>query len=62
MSSKHRKEKSYNMHGMRSILNVFTSRHRFVIQPYHFLCDERGAHRLDVSNSSNIYKTKKNTQ
>ena len=31
MSSKQRKEKFYSTHGMRSILSVFTSKHRFVI-------------------------------
>ena len=40
------REKSYNIHGMRSILSVFTSRHRFVIKPYRFLCDEWGIHWL----------------
>ena len=35
MSSKHRREESYNTHGMRSILSVFISRHRFVIKPYY---------------------------
>ena len=31
MSSKQRKEKFYSTHGMRNILSVFTSKHRFVI-------------------------------
>ena len=35
MSSKQRREKSYSIHGMRSILSAFISRHRFVIKPYH---------------------------
>ena len=31
MSSKQRREKFYNIHGMRSIFSVSTSRHQFVI-------------------------------
>ena len=34
MSSKQRKEKSYNIHGMQSISSVFISRHQFAIKPY----------------------------
>ena len=30
-SSEQRRENFYSMHGMQSILNVFTSKHRFVI-------------------------------
>ena len=50
MSSKQRREKSYNIHGMRSILSVFTSRHRFVIlnKALSILMDELGAHWLFI--------------
>ena len=34
MSSKRRKEKSYRIHGMQSILSAFISRHLFAIKPY----------------------------
>ena len=34
MSSKRRKEKSYSIHGMQSILSAFISRHQFAIKPY----------------------------
>ena len=34
MSSKQRKEKSYSIHGMQSILSAFISRHQFAIKPY----------------------------
>ena len=34
MSSKRRKEKSYSIHGMHSILSAFISRHQFAIKPY----------------------------
>ena len=34
MSSKRRKEKSYSIHGMRSILSAFISRHQLAIKPY----------------------------
>ena len=34
MSSKRRKEKSYSIHGMQSILGTFISRHQFTIKPY----------------------------
>ena len=36
MSSKRRKEKSYSIHGMQSILSAFISRHQFAIKPYDF--------------------------
>ena len=34
MSSKRRKEKSYSIHGMQSILSAFISRHQSAIKPY----------------------------
>ena len=34
MSSKRRKEKSYSIHGMQSILSAFINRHQFAIKPY----------------------------
>ena len=34
MSSKWRKEKSYSIHGMQSILSAFINRHQFAIKPY----------------------------
>ena len=34
MSSKRRKEKSYSIHGMQSILSAFISRHQFPVKPY----------------------------
>ena len=44
MSSKQRKEKFYSTRGMRSILSVFTSERRFVIEFYQLLGDESSIH------------------
>ena len=43
MSSKRRKEKSYSIHGMQSILSAFISRHQFAIKPYDFYGTNRAS-------------------
>ena len=66
MSSKRRREKSYSIHGMQSILSAFINRHQFAIKPY----DSYGTNRAtmipmgqigqalvvysDISNSSDM--------
>ena len=64
MSSKRRKEKSYSIHGMQSILSAFISRHQFAIKPY----DSYGTNRAStgclfryLEQFGYVKKKKKNT-
>ena len=62
MSSKWRKEKSYSIHGMQSILSAFINRHQFAIKPYDSYVTNRASNGCLFRYLEQFGYVKKNTQ